>query len=360
MVKPKDVFSPGKLFMPAGRRGCGKTTVGFCVIREIHCYFDYVAGVADTPTTREAMQTFFPGMFIFQKVSDEWINNILDFASQTVEDKKPRQVLIIMDDCMYDRRALAGEGAKRLFFNGRHYNITFVNCVQYVKDIGPSMRSSIDYVLTPRDSNLENRTHLFNCFFKGHFGVGGMADFNACFDAHTVDHGCMIYNTVDKPENILDSLSCYRPPDPTKVQKPFRVGCYAMYMLMYALVKPVGADRDQAPMLAAAQNHNRKKEIELRKQYAKQLGPEVAREIIDMGGDSHALGTLVNAHPSEVGKTVDDIKRYIADKKQSQVARRRTTKTPATTAKPRASRAKAAGARVGAKHDPTPLLFAFN
>ena len=52
-----------------------------------------------------------------------------------------------------------------LFMNGRHLSITFCNAMQYVMDMGPDLRTQVDYLFALRENIHSNKQKLWKYFF---------------------------------------------------------------------------------------------------------------------------------------------------------------------------------------------------
>ena len=59
---------------------------------------------------------------------------------------KDDRVLLVMDDCMSDKNWVKDPNILELFFNGRHYHISFMLTMQYSKGLPPEMRGNLDYI----------------------------------------------------------------------------------------------------------------------------------------------------------------------------------------------------------------------
>jgi hypothetical protein len=82
---------------------------------------------------------------------------------RTEENKKEKddKLMLVMDDCMSSK----GDWVKdkniiELFFNGRHYHISFILIMQYAIGIRPEMRSNFDYIFLLAEDIVSNRKRL--------------------------------------------------------------------------------------------------------------------------------------------------------------------------------------------------------
>jgi hypothetical protein len=109
---------------------------------------------------------------------------------------------------MYDKRALKNDAIRNLFMNGRHYNLFFINAMQYVMDMEPSLRANVDYVFALRDTARNTREKLW----KNFFGIFPTYDqFSEAFDACTQNYECMVIdNRATKSSKIEDCVYWYK------------------------------------------------------------------------------------------------------------------------------------------------------
>ena len=91
--------------------------------------------------------------------------------------------------------------------NGRHLKVTFINAMQYVMDMGPDLRSQVDYVFALRENIISNLTKLWKFFF-GIFN--DFNDFQKTFKALTEDNGCIVIDNTVKSNQIQDSIFWYK------------------------------------------------------------------------------------------------------------------------------------------------------
>ena len=116
---------------------------------------------------------FMPSTFIDTEFDADKIGTVIKRQEETLKlmKAKPQQfgnvdprMLIIFDDCLHDNSWQKSKAVKNIFMNGRHYKIFFILAMQYVLGIPPSLRTNIDYVFIFRDSSLQNRRKIYDCF----------------------------------------------------------------------------------------------------------------------------------------------------------------------------------------------------
>ena len=126
--------------------------------------------------------------------------------------KKKKKVnprsLLVMDDCL----ASKGDWAKdakihELFFNGRHYQITYILTMQFPLGIKPELRFNFDYVFIMAEDFFNNKKRIFD-HYAGMFP--NFRSFKAVFDEITKDFGCMVIVNRGSRKNLLDKIFWFK------------------------------------------------------------------------------------------------------------------------------------------------------
>ena len=117
-------LKPHRIIIIVGKRGTGKSVMQRDLMYHLRDKWDL--GVAMTPT-EESAQTFsqhMPENWIYNGFSSTKLDQILNMQRELCKDKKERNLFLILDDCMYDKKILKGTGIRDLFMNGRHLKLT--------------------------------------------------------------------------------------------------------------------------------------------------------------------------------------------------------------------------------------------
>ena len=125
--------------------------------------------------------------------------------------KKHYHVMLLMDDCMYDKSVMKGKAIRDLFMNGRHLKITYCNALQYCMDMGPDLRSNTDYVFCLRENIIENRQRLYKYFF-GMFGT--YDEFARVMDNCTENHECIVLDNTSGSNKVEECVFWYKATHP--------------------------------------------------------------------------------------------------------------------------------------------------
>ena len=126
---------------------------------------DFVLAMAPTEDTLRMYREFVPESCIFDHFSQEKLERVVSIQRELVNRGKKRTVLIILDDCLYQKGVLKSTAMRSIFFNGRHDNISLMCAAQYMMDVDVSLRTNIDYIFTMRETILTNRQKLFKYYF---------------------------------------------------------------------------------------------------------------------------------------------------------------------------------------------------
>lgn len=169
---------------------------------------DYVLAMAPTEDTLRVFRTFLPECCVFDHFSQEKLDKVVSLQRELVNRGKKRTVLILLDDCMYQKNVLRSTSMRSIFFNGRHDNISLVCAAQYMMDVEVGLRTNIDYIFTMRENILTNRQKLYKYYF-GHFGK--FDDFDKVMHACTQDYRSLVLDgTLSTSTDPTDSVMWYK------------------------------------------------------------------------------------------------------------------------------------------------------
>ena len=205
-----------RIIIIVGKRGTGKSVMQ----EDLMQYFNADIGMAMTPTEEsvEMFRKHMPDCWIYNSFSASKLEGMLNLQRALAREKKQRSVFLIMDDCMYDKQILRGVAIRDLFMNGRHLNVTLCNAVQYVMDMGPDLRTQVDYVFALRENIISNKTKLWKYFF-GMFEK--YEEFAKVMDKCTENHGALVMDNTIGSTNVEDCIFWYKA---TLDPPPFRLG----------------------------------------------------------------------------------------------------------------------------------------
>ena len=200
-------FKPHRIIIIVGKRGTGKSVLQRDIMYHMSQTWDF--GLAMTPTedSAEMFRQHMPDSWIYGGFSSNKVDEMVSMQRDLSRTKQQRDLFIILDDCMYDKKSLKGVGIRDLFMNGRHLHITLCNAVQYVMDMGPDLRTQVDYVFALRENIISNKTKLWKYFF-GMFEK--YEDFAKVMDKCTQNHGCLVMDNTTGSCSVDECIYWYR------------------------------------------------------------------------------------------------------------------------------------------------------
>lgn len=189
-----------------GKRGSGKSVLMKDLLYNMPRP-DYVLAMAPTEDTLAVYREFLPESCIFDHFSQEKLERAVSLQKELVAQGKKRTVLIILDDCLYQKNVLKSTAMRHIFFNGRHDHIAILIAAQYMMDVEVSLRTNIDYLFTMREVILANRQRLYKNFF-GQFG--SFAEFEKVMVACTQDYRSLVMDNTNAAVGPMDTVLWYR------------------------------------------------------------------------------------------------------------------------------------------------------
>tara|TARA_B110001450_G_C17656416_1_gene495458 strand:+ start:179 stop:1081 length:903 start_codon:yes stop_codon:yes gene_type:complete len=200
-------LKPHRIIIVVGKRGTGKSVLQRDLMYHLSGTLDF--GLAMTPTeeTAETFREHMPDSWIYNNFSSAKLDTMLNMQRDLVKTKKARSLFILLDDCMYDKKILKGLGIRDLFMNGRHLNITLCNAVQYVMDMGPDLRTQVDYVFALRENIISNKNKLWKYFF-GMFEK--FDDFCKVMDKCTENHSAIVMDNTTGSCKVEECIFWYK------------------------------------------------------------------------------------------------------------------------------------------------------
>ena len=171
-----------------------------------------------------------PDSFIYYNFDTKILTRIFNRQKRLISDNEKRKrkgkalkddrVMLIMDDCMSDSKWVKDPNISELFFNGRHYHVSFILALQYSKGLPPAMRGNLDYIFLLAEDFKCNRKRLYDDY-AGMFPSFDI--FDQVFTEMTENHGCMVINNRVHTKNLEDKVFWYKA-DFAEVSKGFRSG----------------------------------------------------------------------------------------------------------------------------------------
>jgi hypothetical protein len=218
-----------------GKRRTGKTTITLDIMYNKR-FMPCGVVISGTEESNHTFKDIVPDTFIYGEYKPEILERVfvrqkkLTNHNQNKIDKGETsqlidsKVFIILDDCMYDKSVWKSEVIRKVFFNGRHFNIFFMATCQYLMEIPPSIRANIDYTFVLREPVLSQRQKIYTYF------AGIVPDFKMfchILDNTTNNYECMVIDNTSRSTEICDILHWYR----AKVRsKGWRIGSNSYWL----------------------------------------------------------------------------------------------------------------------------------
>lgn len=221
----------GKLFYLIGSRGSGKSTLMKDIVYHLRKSVDYAIAFSHTIDTCEMLKQFLPECNVYNEYREDIVQKAIKVMTAVQTKGKLRRLLIIMDDCMFDPKILNTKIMAELHMNGRHPNITLVNCCQFMMSVPLKLRGLIDYTFVLKTPRLSDQKRLHEYFF-GMFEK--RQDFTKVLEKCTNNYECLILDNTNPSTNLNDVLYYYKA-DPTIGS--FRIGKKIFYELAHIYKK---------------------------------------------------------------------------------------------------------------------------
>lgn len=200
-------IKPNRILFLIGKRHTGKSVL----MRDLLYHMprpDYVLAMAPTEDTLAMYREFVPECCVFNHFSQEKLDRVVTLQRELVNRGKERRVLIILDDCLYQKGVLKSNAMRSIFFNGRHDHISLLCCCQYMMEVDVALRTNIDYIFVMRENILTNRQKLFKYYF-GLFAK--YVEFDKVMTACTQDFKALVLDgTVTATNEVTDSVMWYK------------------------------------------------------------------------------------------------------------------------------------------------------
>jgi len=163
---------------------------------------------------------FFPDLYIHYEYRTDILDRILNrqtkmiqkFREKAQKGKKidPRAFLI-MDDCLASKGSwMKDKVITEIFYNGRHYELSYILTMQFPLGISPELRNNFDYVFLLAEDFASNKKRIFE-HYAGMFEKYEL--FQIVFDALTDDFGSMVIVNRGQRKSLMDKIFWFKAGD---------------------------------------------------------------------------------------------------------------------------------------------------
>ena len=227
--------SPQSMIFVIGKRKTGKTLLirDFCYQIHMHkCQgvsIDTCIVFSPTEGMQQTFGAFVPEVFIYKTFREDVIMQLMAKQKEMLEraEQRTKNVIVIIDDCAYDKQVWKSPALREVSMNGRHCKIMVIVTVQYCMDIPTALRANIDLTIALRNNSRNDKEKYKKQFF-GQFGT--YKDFEQTFDLLTDDYGAIISVNDSNSNNIHETIFWYKS-DPKLIPERFRFGSPAFWAL---------------------------------------------------------------------------------------------------------------------------------
>jgi hypothetical protein len=236
-----DSIKPGRISFIVGKRGCGKSTLLKDLLSRMSKDVDYAVAMCPTMESADMLRGCLPASSVYDKYSASKVDQVVAVASHYASIGKKKNILLCLDDCLYDRNVLKSPSIRQIFFNGRHLGITFVALAQYCMDISPDLRTQIDYLFVMKENIVSNRQKLWKYLFGC---VQNFEDFSTIMDRCTQNYECLCLDNTLQGGTVQECVFWYKA---NSEIKDFKVGSEVFFKLDRQTKRKISDLKPQLP-----------------------------------------------------------------------------------------------------------------
>ena len=238
-----------------GPRGTGKSTAMRAMLYEKRGIPSGIC-MSETEESNRFWQKSIPKSFIYPEYTSEAIRLLIKRQRNkhraAGEGGKLDPVFWVAEDVMGSGELSKCKHARRVFVNGRQWNVLALLALQYVTDLPPKFRGNVDFVFAFRPFSNNDREKLFDYFFSGAFDE--FHDFRQTLKQTTEDHMCLVLNNTETSNALEKKVFFWRAPR----LESFRAGGEAFWEHHLANYKETAEwDSDDDEPLEGARNHRK-------------------------------------------------------------------------------------------------------
>ena len=225
-----NIIKPDSILVFIGKRNSGKSFL----VEDIlwHKRKDIPTAVAFSPT--EMANGFYkrllPDSFVYDEFDTGAMQKLLarqveiaDNPPWSMEEGFVPTLLIILDDCMSEKKHFNDKLVRYIFLNGRHHKIFLIVNVQYCMDLPKSLRQNVDFVFCLQENARLVRENLYKTFF-GVFKTYN--EFEEIFEYYCNNYGCLVINNLERSRDISKQVFWYK----AEKHEPWRLDAGDMWV----------------------------------------------------------------------------------------------------------------------------------
>lgn len=232
-------FKPNRAILIVGKKGSGKSVLMNMIAWLMSSHVDVAMAVTPSTDSKDMFKRFMPECFIQSEYRSERITRLIEHQRACRErGERMNRVVLFLDDVTYDKTIFRRTEIRDILMNQRHLNITLVFAMQYCMDVGPDIRSQIDYVFAFKEAIAANRKRLHTNFFGMFPKLDG---FEITFAACTENYECMVMDSTQTTNKLEDQVFYFKATTEANLPK-FRLGRSVFWKMFKACAKPRGAE----------------------------------------------------------------------------------------------------------------------
>lgn len=200
-----NIMKDHRMTLILGKKGSGKSTVLKNILYFKRNTYDTGIGFCGSYGAVQGLAGHIPAGLLYDEGFDEEV--FVKFIQQAEEYKaknRNKNLFVIFDDCMYDKKIMSGKHIRKLYMNGRHMNATHFNCVQYMMDMPIDLRNQVDYVFMMKETSHTNLKKIYDMFFKDAFKK--FDEFCTAAKTLTEGHRCIVFDRTYEGNDVSKQI----------------------------------------------------------------------------------------------------------------------------------------------------------
>lgn len=244
-------MKPHRIILLVGRRGTGKSSLMEDLLYRLSPNIDIALAMSPTEDSLGMFRNHMPESWLFEGYSQSKVEELIEMQRSLATRNKQKNVLLALDDCMYEKSIMRTTAMRNIHMNGRHLKTTLINACQYMVDVDPALRTQIDYVVCLKENIYTNKVKLHRFFF-GCFRA--FDDFSAVLDKVTENYGALVLDQTSPSNNLEDCLFWYR----ASLDLPaYRLGSPIFWTLAQRYAKKNARNSDDASQVKSKKSQGR-------------------------------------------------------------------------------------------------------
>lgn len=199
--------SSGAIYIIIGKRGSGKSFLIKNLLYSKKHIIPTGVVVSGTEDTNQFYSSIFPDIFIHTEYKDEFILKLNQRQTIAKTHLSNPWSVIVLDDCMHNKREFEKKHCVSLFKNGRHWDTCAIISNQYSLDLKPELRTNCDGIFVFKETNNANLKKIYENFASV---IPSFRIFCALMEKYTADYSCMYISNQTQSSDWKDSVFYFK------------------------------------------------------------------------------------------------------------------------------------------------------